>query len=296
MKIRNDSDGILFFDKRSGINILLDEIQPTNIDVSPRHVSIALTNKCNFLCPHCYITHGNNELELSTVIKWIDQLDANGCLSIGLGGGEPTLWPDLLKLLAHISKTRMAITLTTNGSSSVFYYTELLQYLNLLRFSVDGLYDVYESNRGQSFEFLNAKIHELSKLGKIGLNYLLTDETVTQLDEFRKYINDIRPHEILLIPCLNKDGEVLLSEDSRRIFNDWLNANTNKLPIALSYGGLGVVSSDILPTQNFSRAVQDRYFLHITSRGELTDNVFSFEKTPINDNIIETIKQKRKMS
>lgn len=292
MKLRYDVDGLLFFDKRTGTNILFDEIPSTEVDIAPRHISIALTNKCNFSCPYCYIKHGTDCLQLDTLKKWVDQLNDNGCLSIGLGGGEPTLWPDLLELLSYISQTEMAVTLTTNGSADISCYKEILKYVNLLRFSVDGLHEVYETNRGQSFFPLITKIHELVYCGKVGLNYLLTDETVLQLDEFKEYIDLICPYEILLIPCINSNGNISLSNHSIAVLNKWLLAHVNKLPISLSYAGLGIISSDILPVQNFSPDMQHRYFLHINSQGELANNVFASERLNIGNNLIEVIKKK----
>ena len=56
MKIRKGPDGIHFFDRVSGTNLLLDELipPPETWSKSPRQVSIALTNRCDLTCPHCY--------------------------------------------------------------------------------------------------------------------------------------------------------------------------------------------------------------------------------------------------
>ena len=50
MKIRKGPDGIHFFDRNSGTNLLLDEVvsPPETWSKSPRQVSIALTN-LNFI-------------------------------------------------------------------------------------------------------------------------------------------------------------------------------------------------------------------------------------------------------
>lgn len=55
MIVRNDLDGVLLFDKKTGLNVLLDEDKPSKVDLAPRHVSIALTENCNLMCNQCYI-------------------------------------------------------------------------------------------------------------------------------------------------------------------------------------------------------------------------------------------------
>ncbi len=292
MIFRKDEDGILIFDKKSGYNILLDECKPKTKDIAPRHISIALTNRCNFYCGHCYVSHGYDDLNIENIKQWINELECNGCLSIGLGGGEPTLWPELINLVQYINKTQMAVTLTTNGSASVELYFELMEYINLLRFSLDGLDDVYESYRPYSFNDIITKINVLKKSGKIGINYLVTDKTVNQLYDLDKYIDQIDPSEILLLPCII-NRRIILSENAQLNLNKWINEHINKLSISLSYLSKNIVSADFLPIQNFSSNMQNKYFMHVNSKGELMNDVFDSNPLRVGNSIIQTIQQKR---
>src|SRR5262249_34003136 len=118
VKIRAGSGGIHFFNRENGINILLEDVDiPKHLwSTAPRQVSIALTNRCDLKCPYCYAPKNNALLKTSAVIGWLQELDANGCLGVGFGGGEPTLFPDFSALChSGATQTQLAITFTTHA-------------------------------------------------------------------------------------------------------------------------------------------------------------------------------------
>ena len=291
LKYRNDKSGLMFFDKYSGLNILFDEIPIQKEDNAPRHISIAITNDCNLNCSHCYIKHNTNYLDKNEVMRWVEELDLNGCLSIGIGGGEPTIHPNLLEILHCINKTTMAATITTNGSATLDYYMKVIKQVSLIRFSIDGFDQVYEKNRGQSFQNILNKLRALSKQTKIGINYLLTNDTVLQLDRLKELAYEIQPAEILLLPYISNNKLVGLNSQSIYIINNWLNKNKNLLPICLSYSGFHTFEFEYLPIQEYQDAIQDKYFLHITPDRKLVKNVFSDDGVIINNDIINAIKE-----
>lgn len=294
MIVRNDLDGVLLFDKATGLNVLLDENKTSKVDLAPRHVSIALTESCNLKCNQCYINHSSHSLSYEDVVSWIDALSENGCLSIGLGGGEPTLWYKCLDIVSYINETKMAVTLTTNGSASIDFYCKLLRKASVVRFSLDGLNDVYESRRKQNYNDIIEKIYFLKGEGRIGLNYLLTDESVFQLREFEDVVSSVHPSEILLIPFLDKNGEYLLSKSSQEIVCQWVQKNKNYLPLCGSYSCLGFLQDDILPTQNFELKQQHYYFLHINAKKQLMRNVFDKHPIDIGENFINSLQTYRR--
>lgn len=294
MIVRNDLDGVLLFDKKTGLNVLLDENKPSKVDLAPRHVSIALTENCNLMCNQCYINHSSCSLNYEDVVSWTDALYENGCLSIGLGGGEPTLWYKCLDIVSYINTTQMAVTLTTNGSASVDFYCKLLHKASVVRFSLDGLNDVYESRRKQNYNDIIKKIIFLKDEGRIGLNYLLTDESVFQLREFEDVVSLVHPSEILLIPFLDKNGEYLLSKSSQEIVRQWVRKNKDCLPLCGSYSCLGFLQEDVLPTQNFELKQQHYYFLHINAKKQLMRNVFDKQSIDIGENFINSLQTYRR--
>src|SRR5712692_127084 len=94
LKHRAGPAGIHLFDRTTGVNVLCDEIQvPHALWASaPRQISVALTNRCDLSCPYCYAPKNRASLDLKTLIGWLCDLDSNGCLGVGFGGGEPTLY------------------------------------------------------------------------------------------------------------------------------------------------------------------------------------------------------------
>ena len=118
LKVRVGPAGLHVFNRTTGINILVDEITPpTNTwSAAPRHVSVALTNSCDLTCSHCYAPKNPAILAFDRLTGWLAELDANGCIGVGFGGGEPTLYPWLTELCSCATReTNLAITMTTHA-------------------------------------------------------------------------------------------------------------------------------------------------------------------------------------
>src|SRR5688572_26068527 len=97
MKIRAGPDGIQMFDRVTGLNVLLDEVSVPSASwaQAPRYISMALTNACDLACPYCYAPKDPAILDFERVVTWLHELDEHGCLGVGFGGGEPTLYRPL---------------------------------------------------------------------------------------------------------------------------------------------------------------------------------------------------------
>ena len=118
LKVRPGPSGVHLFDRTTGLNVLLDEVQvsPSSWASAPRQVSIALTNACDLACPHCYAPKNPAALNFQRVAAWLRELDANGCLGVGFGGGEPTLYRRFAELCRYAAReTGLAVTFTTHA-------------------------------------------------------------------------------------------------------------------------------------------------------------------------------------
>src|ERR1700735_4648475 len=102
-KQRCSTAGVHLFERTTGLNVLLDEVPVPAAYHSraPRQVSIALTNRCDLACVHCYAPKSRDELRFKTIPRWLTELDADGTLGIGFGGGEPTLYSEFARLCQH---------------------------------------------------------------------------------------------------------------------------------------------------------------------------------------------------
>src|SRR5438477_13025032 len=118
MKIRVARSGLQLFDRLSGLNVLIDETSPPSDkwSLAPRYCSIALTTACDLTCPHCSAPNQHASLDQERVVRWALELDRHGCLGIGFGGGEPTLFPKFANLCQRIAgESDLAVSFTTHG-------------------------------------------------------------------------------------------------------------------------------------------------------------------------------------
>jgi sulfatase maturation enzyme AslB (radical SAM superfamily) len=76
MKQHWGNEGIHFFDRKTGLNILFDEITvPVDrFSLAPKYVSIALTNICNLKCSHCYAPKSSDSLDFELLKIWLKDL------------------------------------------------------------------------------------------------------------------------------------------------------------------------------------------------------------------------------
>ena len=95
------------------------------IDSFGRRISdmrISVTDRCNFRCVYCMPEEGMQWLKRETLLTF-DEIDRLTRIAVDLGieevrltGGEPTLRPDLPRLVERLSRIELrSLSLTTNG-------------------------------------------------------------------------------------------------------------------------------------------------------------------------------------
>jgi len=79
-------------------------------------LDIKITDECNGKCRFCIETGGKKSKSkpVEDLIKAVEVVNPSSVLILG---GEPTMYPDLVKLLKNIQQKDRKIFLTTNGSS-----------------------------------------------------------------------------------------------------------------------------------------------------------------------------------
>lgn len=186
LKVRAGPAGLHFFNRTTGINILVDEITPpaSTWSAAPRQVSVALTNACDLACSHCYAPKNPAMLAFDRLTIWLADFDANGCIGVGFGGGEPTLYPRLTELCFYAArKTNLAVTMTTHAHRlSDELLNELAGNLHFVRVSMDGVGPTYESIRCRPFDALLERITALERVARFGINFVVNAKTVGDLD------------------------------------------------------------------------------------------------------------------
>lgn len=287
MKIRHTKEGIQLFDRKTGWNVLIEEYIPKKLSLSPANVSIAITGKCNLSCRHCFVEKKDKELSLDTLVKWLKELDELGCLGVGFGGGEPLLHSKIVELCEFVhKKTSMACTLTSNG---ILLDEKMIKALeknvDFCRISIDGVGKTYEKIRGIPFDFIMSRIHYVSKRIKVGINYLVNDYTCYQLDKAIEIFKKENIKEILLIPEVSKNGEIVVEQSCLNYFKSWVGKYQGDIPLRVSELGAQLIDNSVYIPGD----VGYRSYLHIDCYGNLKKNSFSTQGIKILDSLKNSI-------
>lgn len=102
-------------------SVALGKIGPTCNPNNPcsgkygKCLDLKLTNECNGACPFCIEAKGYSPKDTASAEKLAETINAQNIQTVLILGGEPLLYPDIVKLLSLIRKD-INIVLTTNGS------------------------------------------------------------------------------------------------------------------------------------------------------------------------------------
>ena len=283
MKIRIGPDGHHFFDRRTGLNILIDEVRPAEKSWSqaPRQVSIALTNVCDLQCAYCYAPKTKATLTADQVLAWLVELDEAGCLAVGFGGGEPTLHPQFTEICKRTAQeTQLAVTFTTHGHRLTDHLLKSLAgSANFLRVSVDGVGQTYEAQRGRKFDDLVARLNSLAGVIPFGINVVVNDRTIDQLDALANLSQQVGAAELLLLPQQPTATVGGVSQELSTRLEKWVRNYAGAIRLAISEAGAnGLPTCNPLPGEKELRA-----YSHIDASGMLRISSYAMTATPIGE-------------
>lgn len=278
MKVRYGPDGTHLFERNNGLNVLLENHVPaTQWTFSPRQVSIALTNSCNLFCPHCYAPKTYAVLSKDKVIRWVQELDKAGSFGVGFGGGEPTLYPQLIEVCDFVRhNTELAVTMTTHGLNLTNgLVNELKDKLHFLRISMDGVGETYRSIRGRSFEYFLSKLKLVSGTIPFGINYVVNDKTVSDLNNAASIVEDYGASELLLLPEEPVGKGVKISDSALHSLHNWILNYQGSLKLTLS----AFYEKQLNGINPLTKESPEYAYAHIDAEGRIKKT--SFDKSGI---------------
>ncbi|ASW45335.1 radical SAM protein [Xanthomonas hortorum pv. vitians] len=294
MKSRIGPNGVHLFDRVSGLNVLLDELRPKEAiwSTSPRQVSIALTNVCDLHCAYCYAPKHKASLHTDQVLGWLKELDTEGCLGIGFGGGEPTLHPDFVDICKRVAgETQLAVTFTTHGHRLTPQLVEHLKgSVHFARISVDGVGRTYEQQRGKQFASLLRGMESIATLSPFGINVVVNERTVVELDAMSELAQKVGASELLLLPQQATTAVASMDGVVGRALQDWVSSYRGKVRLAVSEAGAsGLPTCDPLPDERGLQA-----YAHIDASGMLRASSYSPAYVKIeNSGVLSALKRLR---
>jgi len=283
VKYRRGPDGVHIFDRRSGLNLLVDEIAvpEERWDRAPRQVSIALTNSCDLDCPYCYAPKAAAVLDAGRLCAWIEELDAAGCLGVGFGGGEPTLYRRLPELCRQVTaRTGLGVTMTTHSHRFTPQLVDALAgHLHFVRVSVDGVGSTYERLRNRLFSELADRLTLISRSFPFGINCVINSATFPDLDSVADLAATFGAAELLLLPEQPVRGRPGINSTLLSRLHDWILAYGGPVPLAISEGDAGPLTTAVaLPGEVGLRA-----YAHIDASGVLKRTSYDASGVIIDD-------------
>jgi pyruvate-formate lyase-activating enzyme len=274
-KLRGGPAGLHVFNRNTGLNVLIDELSiPTALHSrAPRQVSIALTNRCDLACLHCYAPKSRDELRFDTVARWLCELDEHGTIGIGFGGGEPTLHPEFVKLCRYAAhETRLSVSFTTHGHHIDEELAGRLRgSVHFIRVSMDGVGTTYEAIRRRSFTDLLKHLERARTISRFGVNVVVNERTLPELDEVANVAADIGACELLLLPQMPARRVQAASVDTLLALRRWVDDYKGSLKLCINES-----SADGFP---FCDPVSEerglRAYAHIDATGVLKSSSYA---------------------
>ncbi len=274
LKVRVGPSGVHFFDRMTGLNVLVDEVRvpPALWATAPRQVTVALTNVCDLACPYCYVLKSPVALDFGRLTGWLDELDANGCLGVAFGGGEPSLYRRFVEACRYAAEnTRMAVTFTTNAHHlDEALIAALAGNVHFVRVSMDGVGTTYEALRGRSFMAFLRRLETVRSLAPFGINYVVNSRTLPDLDAATELAAEMGAAEFLLLPEQPVRGSGGIDNLTVERLHRWVSHYRGAVPLTVSEAG-----ADGLPICN--PLIQEsglRAYAHIDAWGVLKRTSF----------------------
>jgi MoaA/NifB/PqqE/SkfB family radical SAM enzyme len=290
LKVRAGPSGVHFFDRTTGLNVLLDEVRvpPVLWAAAPRQVSVALTNACDLACPYCFAPKHPAALDVEQVARWLGELDANGCLGVGFGGGEPTLYRRLVELCHYTAqKTGLAVTFTTHAHRlDDALIAALAGNVHFVRVSMDGVGATYEAIRGRSFAALRRRLETMRSLAPFGVNFVVNARTLPDLDVAIAVAAEAGASEFLLLPEHPTRGGGGIDNHTAEALRRWVSHYRGVVPLTISEleaGGLPICDP-------LARETGLRVYAHIDADGILKRSSYESAGVAIgNDGVIRAL-------
>ncbi len=204
-----------------------------------RTVHLHPLDLCNLACSHCYSASSplkRTILPLEPLLRALPRLRAEGYEVISLSGGEPLLYPFLAPFLAAARAEGFRTAAITNGFRVTARHRELIDAIDHLAISFDGLEVLHNRMRGhpQAWARAVAGLRYLAEIGKpAAAAFTVTRESLAEVPEFIEMCAGLGVRAVQLRPLVlagrayQEAADLALSEaDRARV---WLMAQTLKL-------------------------------------------------------------------
>jgi Fe-coproporphyrin III synthase len=220
-----------------------------------RTVHLHPLDLCNLACSHCYSASSplkRTILPVGPLRAALPLLRAEGYEVISLSGGEPLLYPWLAELLAAAKTEGFRVAAISNGYRVQARHREVIEAIDQLAISFDGLEARHVAMRGhpQAWDRAVAGLRYLGEIGKpSAAAFTVTRETLAEVPEFIEICAGLGVRAVQLRPLVmagravsDVAGQGLSAADAARL---WLMAQT----LRLAWEGEVAVHVDLAPAE-----------------------------------------------
>ncbi len=155
-------------------------------DIYLQSIHIDITDSCPLRCPQCYKNESIDKfMSLETFKSIIDEAEKLNCFQIAIGGGEPFIHKNIFQMIEYVSKTQMAISVTSSG---ITLNKEKIQFLeniglNHLQISLNGSNYIVNSLSRDGFEHSMNALKLLSGSNiSFGINTVIRQDNIDDLE------------------------------------------------------------------------------------------------------------------
>jgi radical SAM protein with 4Fe4S-binding SPASM domain len=170
----------------------------------PIRVHIAITNKCNQTCGHCFYdnmlnnAHPLKDLRFRELKNLFDELYEYGSMELFIGGGEPFIRDDWFKIFKYAENRSLQLYIFSNGTlvdKDTILKLNKLNNIGYLSISLEGFSkNTYASVRDEnSWDKVLAAINLLRKYSKfpVYIRYTVTSQNVKEVGSFVSFYKEI---------------------------------------------------------------------------------------------------------
>ena len=177
---------------------------------------ILLSERCNFRCPYCRRV-GGPDADPVEIKRLLDRWIADGLRAVRFSGGEPTLWPDLIKMVSYAARYIPRVAISTNGSAPAETYRELFD-AGATDFSVSldacCAADGEQMSGGVigAWERVVESVRYLSARTYVTVGTVLTEKNQERLNDVVQFAHSLGVADIRIIPAAQAGATLPVGE------------------------------------------------------------------------------------
>jgi len=209
----------------------LEEINKVSEENRLLTLEIEFSQKCNFLCPYCYMDnhHGRAEMSLEESRNVLLQAKALGAKKIVVLGGEPMIYPKIMEQIRFVRSLGLDVEIFTNGSKMTESRSKELADMNVKITLKMNSFDRDKQNkfcgRDDAYEIIQQAYTILTAAGygkggkPMAVSSVISRDNIDELESFWCWARDqnIDPYLEMITP------------QGHAVENDWLYSDLNRI-------------------------------------------------------------------